>query len=166
MAKQVRAKQERVIEAVRQGLEGERAVEFIHHGGYAMTVTGIARHLRSMGGRGRIQELIDGGKTNLEILQTCFPEENLGDIHPLVLRQGELFVDVASQKDEDLLDSADAPLYETAKVSVRLPADLYEAIRLAARAERKSQNQLIVELLTKALSCLPGNLPWEQESQE
>ena len=80
MAKQTNAKLERVVEAVRQGLEGDAAIEFIHQSGFAMTPAGIARHLRRMGGRGRIQELIDEGLTNVKILRTCLPEADLSQI--------------------------------------------------------------------------------------
>lgn len=163
MAKQVKAKQERVIEAVRRGLEGTTAVEFIHQSGYALTAAGIARHLRKMGGRGRIQELINDGKTNLEILKICFPKEDPVNLEFLAARQEELFVDLSSHQAESQLDFPDVPVYDTARVSLRLPADLYEAIRLAARAEGKSQNQLIIELLTKALSSLPTHPPCERE---
>ncbi|MCC6488948.1 MAG: ribbon-helix-helix protein, CopG family [Candidatus Hydrogenedentes bacterium] len=41
-------------------------------------------------------------------------------------------------------------------MSIKVPADLYEAIRLAAKAEGKSQNELIVDVLTSALSRIPG----------
>ena len=36
MARKSMAKQERVVEAVRQGLDGGAAVEFIQHSGFAM----------------------------------------------------------------------------------------------------------------------------------
>ncbi|MCC6696152.1 MAG: hypothetical protein IT365_11035, partial [Candidatus Hydrogenedentes bacterium] len=77
MIKQTQAKQERIIEAVRHGLEGVGAVEFIQKNGFAMTTAGIAKNLRAMGGRGRVQELINEGKTNIEIMQLCFPEADL-----------------------------------------------------------------------------------------
>jgi predicted HicB family RNase H-like nuclease len=166
MPKQTKAKRERVVEAVRRGLEGEAAVEFIHQSGYAITVAAIARHLRSMGGRGRVQELIDEGKSNIEIMRICFAEEDLDNLRPLIPMQEELFVDMTSQQDEDQLELLHTPVYETAKISARLPAELYDAIRIAAKAERKTQNQLIVELLTTALSSKPINFPEEQDTKD
>jgi len=153
MPRQVRAKQERVIEAVRHGFEGDAAVEFIHQNGFAMTTAGIARHLRHMGGRGRIQELIDAGKTNIEILEFCFPGEDLSGVQSEPPSQAELF-----EREETGRVASSVPLpvsFDTRKVSVRLPADLYEAVRFAAKAERKSQNDVIVDILTAALSRLP-----------
>lgn len=155
-AKQTKAKQERIIEAVRHGLEGDSAVEFIHQGGYAMTQAGIARHLRLMGGRGRIQELVAEGLTNIDILARCFPEEDLSDLDVPPPSQGELFEEEAVATPHPSRVSGGIPLYETAKLTVRVPADLYEAIRLAAKVEGKTQNQLIVDILTSTLSKMPG----------
>ncbi len=163
MVRQTRAKCERIIEAVRHGLEGDSAVEFIRQSGYAMTTAGVARHLRAMGGRGRVQALIREDKTNFDILQTCFPNDDLEILRRQPPSQGELFEEPGVHSTLTHT-SMDVPLYETAKMSIRLPADLYEAIRLASRAEGKSQNQLIVEILTAALSRMPQ--PMEQEAQE
>ncbi len=160
MTKQVRAKQERVIEAVRQGLEGDAAVEYIHRNGFAMTPAGIARHLRSMGGRAQVQELVAEGLSNVQILARIFPDEAPEDFPPEHPSQGELF----GESPDTIPFSIEGPLYDTRKLSIRVPSDVYEAIRLAARGEGKSQNELIVDILTSALSRLP-RLP-EREPDE
>lgn len=152
MSKQLAAKRERVIEAVRHGLEGEAAVEFIHQCGYAMTVAGIARHLRCMGGRGRVQELINAGKSNQEILDIYFPGEET--LPPLPPDQPELFEE-AFVIDHGPLTFPGAPEFETTKLTIKLPTELYEAVRIAARAEGKTQNQLIVDILGATLGQLP-----------
>jgi len=161
LTKQAIAKKERVIEAVRLGLEGDAAVEFIQQSGHAITPTGIARHLKHLGGRGRVQELIKEGKNNLEIIAFFHPE---ADLEPLLNldppSQGELFqreeappptrpLNVGTLRRENL------PLYETVKMTLRVPSELYEAIRLAAKAENKTQNELMIEILTATLSRMP-----------
>jgi len=151
---QIRAKQERIIEAVRQGLEGLAAVEFIQQSGYAMTSAGIAKHLRSMGGRGHILDLIQAGKTNFEILQGCFPEDDLSHMKPVPPSQEELFGQEGGSSIHRLMPHPEN-LYEMRKMAIKVPADLYEAIRLASKAEGKSQNDLIVDVLTSALSRVP-----------
>jgi hypothetical protein len=151
----MRAKQERVIEAVRRGLEGDAAVEFICQSGYAMNTAAIARHLRNMGGRGHIRQLIRQGLSNAEILRACFPGESLEGIPPAEPRQEELFDDEPPFPVRLPAESDDVPLYETVKISLRVPADLYEAIRLAAKAENKTQSRLIIEILTAALARMP-----------
>ena len=156
-----REKQERIIEAVRRGLEGDAAVEFIHQSGYAITSAGIARHLRTMDGRGRIQELVDQGLSNIEILQKCFPDDDLSDFRPPPPSQGELFGAEAGPRTPAASVLQDIPLYDTTKLTIRVPTELYASIRLAAKAEKKSQNQLIVEILTAALSRMPEQLPGE-----
>ena len=150
------AKQERIIEAVRHGLDGMAAVEFIQNSGFAMTTAGIAKNLRSMGGRGRVQELINDGKTNIEIMERCFPEADLSHLQPEPPSQQELFGGEPATRRSSVVPFRDDPLYETRKMSIKVPADLYEAIRLAAKAEGKSQNELIVDVLTSALSRIPG----------
>ncbi|NUM52775.1 MAG: hypothetical protein HUU46_03945 [Candidatus Hydrogenedentes bacterium] len=154
MIQQIRAKQERVIEAVRRGLEGLAAVEFIQQSGYAMTPAGIVKHLRAMGGRGHIQDLIHEGMSNFEILQGCFPEDDLSHMKPVPPSQEELFAHGGSSS---LHPIAPHPtnIYELRKMAIKVPADLYEAIRLASKAEGKSQNDLIVDVLTTALSRVP-----------
>lgn len=151
MSKQVREKQERVVEAVRHGLEGEAAVDFIRQSGFAMTSAGIARHLRSMGGRGRVQELISEGKTNLEILESCFPGEMLEELEAEPPMQGELFAQGSPPSVPSL-----RLLPDVRKIAIKVPEDLYQAIRIAAKAEGKSQNDLLVDILSSALSRLPG----------
>ncbi len=149
---QTHSKQERIIEAVRHGLEGMAAVEFIQKSGYQMTTAGIARNLRVMGGRGRILKLINEGKSNLEIMQICFPNEDLSHLRPEPPTQGELFVPGEKPRAGSLVRLRNEPTYETRKMAIKVPADLYEAIRLASKAEGKSQNDLIVDVLTSALS--------------
>jgi len=159
MPKHVREKQERVIEAVRRGLEGDAAADFIRQSGYAMTVAGIARHLRSMGGRGTVQEMIDSGKTNIEIMEVCFPDADLRELRKEPPSQPELFASEPLSRASGTAEFHAAPLYETRKMSIKAPADLYEAIRLAAKAEGVSQNQLIVDILTAALARTPHFAP-------
>ena len=162
MTAQTRTRQERIIEAVRHGLEGDAAVEFIHQSGHAITTAGIARHLRSMGGRKHVHELLGQGKNNLEILKVCFPDADLTELEREPPQQGELFEET-HRRDADVLDYVDTPLYETTRMSIRMPADLYEALRLAARAEGKSQNQLVVDILTSALSKMPTPAQYETD---
>ncbi|HEO70900.1 MAG TPA: hypothetical protein ENN80_06510 [Candidatus Hydrogenedentes bacterium] len=158
-SKQLRAKRERVIEAVRHGLEGDAALEFIHQNGYALTQSGLARHLRTMGGRGRVQELIAVGKSNVEILQECFPEDDLSELRATPPSQQELFDEDEVVNSMTPFPGTNAPLYATAKLTIRVPAELYEAVRIASRAEGKTQNQLIVDILTWALSRMPESMP-------
>lgn len=150
-----RAKQERIIEAVRRGLEGDAAVEFVCSSGYAMNGEAIARHLRRLGGIGRIRTLIEEGKDNLDVLFSCLAEPDPAAEAHAAPRQEELFPDDSIRSVSELLYGDEAPLYNSVKLSVRMPVELYEAIRLAAKVEKKRQNQLIVELLTIALSRLP-----------
>ena len=148
---QTRQKQERIIEAVRLGLEGDAAVEFLCGSGYAMTSPAIARNLRMLGGRKAIENLIGQGMSNAEVLQLAFPEDTQYPI-PHQPTQRELFQPAPGATvgaDDDM------PLYDTTKLTIRIPRDLYEAIRMAARAENKPQNQLIVDILTTALSRMP-----------
>lgn len=142
-----RQKQERVIEAVRRGLEGDAALEFVHRSGFALTQASIARHLRSMGGRRRVQELLESGKTNAEVLEICFPGEDFSELHSQAPEQGDLF--------GEPVDVALTPEYGTRKMTVEMPEDLYEALRIAARIEGKSRNDLIAEILRTALSRIP-----------
>lgn len=161
MPKQRYEKRERIIEAVRLGLEGDDAVEFIRQSGYPMSTQGIARHLRIMGGRGRVLQLIEEGKTNLEILRECSPEEEDIDL-AIPPTQTELF-----KEDTGISPTAaawaHAAMYETRRISLRVPEDLYEAIRMAAKAEHKTQNDLIVDILTSALSRMPHSLDKDNE---
>ena len=152
------AKKERVIEAVRRGLEGDAAVEFIQQSGHAIALTGVARHLRHWGGRAHLQELIEEGKTNLEIIALFHPEADLEPFRREPPNQGELFHQEempAPSSNVESLYNEDLHLYETVKMTLRLPSDLHEAIRLAAKAENKTQNDLVVEILTATLSRMP-----------
>lgn len=156
---QISAKHERIIEAVRRGLEGDSAVAFIRESGYAMTTRGIARHLHAMGGRGKIQELIAAGLSNREVLEKVFPEGDMSQLNLPPPEQTYLFDDALVESESEETDSLGSPLYETRKMAIKVPADLFEAIRLAAKAENKSQNSLIVEILTAALSQMPRQIP-------
>lgn len=158
MSRQTIQKQERVIEAVRQGLVGMAAVEFIHQSGFAITVHGIARHLKSLGGREKIESLIRSGMSNSEILKQCVPEADAMGVPAIAPTQPELFVDITHENPADPFEEPNHHLYDTVKISVRLPADVYEAVRLAARATQKTQNELIVEILTRSLSRMPEQL--------
>ncbi len=152
------AKLERIIEAVRKGLDGDAAVEFVCRSGHAINANGIARNLRSMGGRGRIVELIRARKTNVEILNTCLAGMHMKET-PIPPTQEELFPQ--SPLHELGQGLGNEPLYDTTKVTLRIPSELFEAIRLAAKAEGKTQNQLIVDVLTSALSRMPPFPPEE-----
>lgn len=151
MAKNTQLKQELVIEAVRRGLEEGDAVAFVRQSGFALSAAGLARHLRSMGGRGRVLELINAGKTNENILEVCFgPDEDaIGEPDPTPAL--EAFESPLS----NIIDLRATAQFETRKISIRVPGDLYEAIRLAAKGEGVSQNQLIVDLLSVGLSRVP-----------
>ncbi|HUW60287.1 MAG TPA: hypothetical protein VMZ06_04700 [Candidatus Bathyarchaeia archaeon] len=149
---QARQKLERIIEAVRLGLEGDAAVEFLCSSGYAMTSPAIARNLRQLGGRKAIENLIGQGISNAEVLHSVFPEDTQHPIPHQPPTQRELFQPVP---DPAVTDDDHMPLYETTKLTIRLPRDLYEAIRIAAKAENKPQNQLIIDILTAALSRMP-----------
>lgn len=159
MSGQIMAKRERVVEAVRLGLEGDAALEFIHQSGFAMNPAGIARHLRSMGGRGRVADYVAEGRTNREILELCFPGEPPENVLEPEPRQGELF-DEKPRTPPPPLNLYHEEQFETTKLAVRVPRELYTAIRLAARAEGKPQNQLIVDILTHALARMPR---WDGE---
>ncbi len=161
MARQTTEKQERIIEAVRQGHDGDDAVEFIRQNGYAMTTAGVARHLRTMGGRGRIEEFVEEGLSNLEIMEACFPETDLSGLDIQAPSQGDLFQAEDAPVTGPLQPGT--PLYATTKLSIRVPSDLYEALRAAAQGEGKSQNQLIVDILTTVLSRMPE--PSQQEME-
>lgn len=155
MTAQLRAKQERIIEAVRHGLEGDAALVFIRESGYAMSPSGIARHLRGMGGRGKVQEMINQGLSNRHVLLKCFPDADLSALPKEAPTQCELFGQDVAPARAEAPDSADLPVYDTTKITLRLPNDVLEAVRLAAKAEAKTQNQLIVDILTTALSRIP-----------
>lgn len=159
MTRQSHLKQERIVEAVRLGFEGDDSVQFMHQSGYAMTAGGIARHLKKLGGRGRIDSMIQEGRSNVEILETCLPDEDTSEVRRLLPDDGDLFGATAH-----IFGSEGAPLYATTKLSLQIPSELHEALRAAAQAERKSQNRLIIELLTQALSRMPT--PAQQQEFE
>jgi hypothetical protein len=160
MVTQAQQKHERIVEAVRLGLEGESAVDFVRQSGFAITTTGIARHLRKMGGRGHIVALINEGRSNWEILQAAYPEERYEHLTVLPPSQGELFSEVPKVP-HNLLPFQD--LFESTKITLNLPNDLLEAIRMAARAEKTTQSQLIIDILTSAMSRIPE---WPQGDGE
>jgi hypothetical protein len=156
MGGQLMAKRERVIEAVRHGLEGDAALEFIHNSGYAMSVPGVAKHLRSMGGRAKVQALITQGLSNHDILAECFPQDDLSGLPEPEPTQGDLFdPEEGTQSDAYLAHHPDEQ-FETTKLTMRIPRDVYTALRIASRVEGKPQNQLIVEILSTALARMPG----------
>ncbi len=159
MTGHARAKQERIIEAVRMGLEGDAALDFVREGGYALTPNGMMRYLRQMGGRGEIAARIKAGKTNLEILQELYPEE---EVHLSLLQrpsQGELFDESSAPSTSPFLHSS-PQLFESTKMTVYLPNELYEALRLYSHAQGKSRNDAVIDLMTAALSRLPD---WHAE---
>jgi predicted HicB family RNase H-like nuclease len=150
MTRQSHFKQERIIEAVRQGCEGDATIEFMHQSGYAMTAAGISRHLKKLGGRGRVASMVEEGRSNVEILEACLPDEDLSEVRRLLPEEGDLFGASAA-----VVRVENAPLYSTTKLTIQIPSELYEAVRAAAQAERKSLNRLIVDLLSESLSRLP-----------
>lgn len=150
---QTRERQERVIEAVRLGLEGDAAVEFLCRSGYPATSPAIARQLRLFGGRKAIEDCIKAGKSNVGILEEICPGEGPIELPHQPPKQRELF-DASAHTPAPSVDM-DMPLYETTKLTLRLPRDVYEAVRVAAKAENKPQNQVIVDILTAALSRMP-----------
>ena len=156
-------KAERIVEAVRRDLEGNGAVDFLRSGGFALTTQGIARHLRDLGGRGRVASLIKEGRTNEEVLDACHP--NTPDaVAPLMApEQGSLFGSEDAPYDGPL--DRDSSLFPTTRLTIRVPSDLYAALRLAAHAEKKSVNQVIVDTLTWAMSRLPTPVQGELEDR-
>ncbi len=156
MLSPTKGKLERIVEAVRRGMTGEDAVVFVRRSGFAVTAVGIARHLKKLGGRGHIMELIESGKSNIDILEICLRDNDFSDLTPETPEQVDLFDMESYDASATAYPGRETPIYATAKLSIRLPSDVYEALRLAARGEGKSQNQLIVEILTGWLSQMPG----------
>ena len=154
MATKTLTKHERVIESIRLGRFDEEAVDFVHTSGFAITQRGLERCVQAMGGLGRVQRLIHEGKTNIEILEICFPASNVAELRAHIPTMPE-YPSSGPSPIEPLVRPDDIPLYDTAKVTIHLPADVYEAVRMAAHAEGKTQQQLIVEMLIYALSQLP-----------
>ena len=151
------SKHERIVEAVRRGLEGDAAVAFVQENGFPITVRGIARILHAMGGRKRVEELIANNLSNYDILRATLSAVELPPAPLTPPEQQLLFTpqDDLAPPEEEFVDS---PLYEMRKLSIKVPSDLFEAIRLAAKAEKKSVNALIVEILTVALSQMPRRI--------
>ncbi len=156
-------KDERIVEAVRRALEGAAAVDFLRSCGYALTGPGIARHLREFGGRGRVAGLIAEGRTNEEVLDACLPAGS-GAAAPLMApEQGSLFESGDAAYDGPT--EKDSSLFPTTRLTIRVPSDLYAALRLAAHAEKKGVNQAIVDTLTWAMSRLPNPSQGELEEK-
>jgi len=141
MASQTDAKRERVIEAVRKGLEGDAALAFIHESGFAMTQAGIARHLRALGGTGKVAESIQSGQSNAEILAANGPAKKPSPTP-----------DDSGRRVRNLSEDE---LFPTKKLTLQLPSDLLEAVRAAAKSMGLSQNQVIVDVLSRGLSSMP-----------
>ncbi len=153
---QTRQKQERVVEAVRRGLEGEAAVAFVRQSGFLVTPLGLVRHLRTLGGRARILELVHEGKTNVEILEMQFPTERLTRLHVPPQEQADLFGSVDLSHEPVRLPDLQPGDFDTTRLTLRVPNDLYHALGIAARVEGVNRNQLIVDILTSALSRTPN----------
>lgn len=143
------------MEAVRHGLEGDAALAFIHESGFKMNGAAITRHLRAMGGRGRVLELVHAGKSNHDILAELFPnDDDIAAMPPPAPNQTDFF-DEAPPSAVVNFGRVIPAQFETTKMTLVLPNDVYEALRAASRAEGKSRNDLIVEILTSALSRMP-----------
>jgi len=151
-----RQKQERVIEVVRRGLEGDAAVAFMRQSGFLTTTTGLVRHLRALGGRARILERIHEGNSNVEILESLFPAGRLTRLRPAVQEQADLFGSVDLSHEPVQLPNLLPGDFDTTRLTLRVPNDLYHALGIAARVEGVNRNQLIVDILTSALSRSPG----------
>ena len=151
-----RQKQERIIEAVRRGLEGEAAVAFMRQSGFLTTPLGLVRHLRALGGRARILERIHEGKSNVEILELQFPAERLTRLQSSPQEQADLFGVVDLSQEPVSLPNLLPGDFDTTRLTLRVPNDLYHALGIAARVEGVNRNQLIVDILTSALSRTPG----------
>ena len=141
MTRQTDGKRERMVEAVRLGFEGDAAVAFIHTSGHVVTSAGIARHLRALGGRGEVLKQIKAGKSNEEILAGVTPS---GD-------RSKVSAPSAQPRPAPTEDE----LFPTRKITLRISTDLYEAIRVASRVTGLSQQQVIVDTLTRGLSQIP-----------
>ena len=155
MAAQQRAKQERVIEAVRHGLEGEATVDFVRQSGFAITRAGIARHLSALGGIVKVQEAIAAGQSNLDILQAAYPETSLDELKSQTPDQGELFINSSAPQNPTPYTPIQRQAFETRKLTLTIPSDLHETLKLAAKGEGKTRNDLITEILTQALAHMP-----------
>ena len=148
MDKQTFEKLDRILETVRRQLEGDDAVAFVHESGHRITPQGMVRFFRSVGGRSAVAKRIQEGMSNVEILYDVFPSF-AGKRPPL-----------AAPVQQDLVDLSGEPLYaagygdedfESTRLTIRLPNDVYRALGMAAKMEGVPRNQLIVDLLTGAL---------------
>ncbi len=159
-------KQERIIESVRRGLEGDAALAFVHQSGYALTPLGLAKQIRSMGGRGRLLDLIHEGKTNVEILQTVLPRsaERQFRVHPP--SQEELFKSEDWSQEPLRVPGLWINAADTTKLTIRLPNDVCQALTIAARMEGVNRNQLVVDLLTRILSQTPDMEQFKDENPD
>lgn len=162
---QSHAKQERIIEALRRNLEGDGAVAFIRESGYAMTKRGLARHLGILGGRESVLQWIELGYSNEQILQKCRPDDAELQARDVPPSQPALF----TESEEEAPPSNTIPLerkrrndFEHTKLTLNLPNELYIALKLAACGENKTRTELVVEILSHALSRMPGLLEEEQ----
>ena len=150
MAGQSDAKRERVIEAVRKGLEGDAALAFIRQSGFAMTQAGIARHLRALGGTGKVAQSIKTGQSNTEILAANEPPRKPSR--------------TPAEPDRQARALSDDELFPTKKLTLQLPSELLEAVRAAAKSTGLSQNQVIVDVLNRGLSRMPARETEEQQT--
>lgn len=155
MGHQTEAKRERVVESVRRGFEGDAAVEFVRQSGFALSVAGLARHLRALGGRERVLKLVDRGFSNEEIMEGSMSQRDPRSQQFAARKLNK--IDAISRPAHERRISDDA-LFPTKRLSINVPTELYEAIRLAARTEGKTQSQLISELLIAALSRMSPEL--------
>jgi hypothetical protein len=158
MQKAVHTKLWAVVEAVRQGKSGNNSVAFLHEHGCPMSSSAIARALRGLGGRGEVESQVAEGRTNEEIVN-----RPALDGKSKTGAQRDLFGGAESNARRT---REELSLYPTTKMTLTLPSDLFEAITLAARGERKSKNKLAVDLLTSALSRLPDPIQQEFEDAE
>lgn len=154
MSKRTRRRQERVLECVRLQLEGDAALAFLRQHGLRVSEPVLGRLIRSLGGREHLLEQMQAGLPDAEILAQCTAlDDDTNQDGPD--RQAELF----SMQDFPTLERGVFPSMtglETTKMTLRVPTDLYEAIGFAARAEGTTRTQLVIDLLTHALSRMPS----------
>lgn len=165
MSAQSHAKQERVIEALRRELEGEAAVVFIRESGFAMTKRGLARHLGMLGGRETVLQWLQLGYSNEQVLQKCRPEDAALQARHIPPTQPALFEAAAETPTSNTiipLDRQQKGDFEHTKLTLNLPNELYIALKLAAYGENKTRTELVIEILSHALSRMPGLLEEEQ----
>jgi len=160
--RQSKAKLECLLQALREGCRGSHAAAYVRRSGFALTAPGVEQRLRQLGGEAAVYARIAAGWSNAEIVEEAFPGENLEWMKGLPPKQGELFEALPSAANTAALwPAAKAAPFESTRITLRVPSDLYEAICIAARVEQTSRTQLIVDLLTSALSRIP-ELPREE----